>query len=58
MQNIFSKDGVILITGFNEQGKDHEAILDKVLRVRRQENLRLKKVSVSLDAPAFHSLCK
>ena len=39
MPNAFSNANDILIAGFNEQGKDHDATLDKVLRSCRQENL-------------------
>ena len=48
MQNIFSIADDILIAGFNVQGKDHDATLDKVLRVCRQTNLKIKK-----DKPLF-----
>ena len=33
----------VLITGFDEQGKDHDATLDRVVRVCRQTNLNLNK---------------
>ena len=39
MPNVFGIAGEILIAGFNEQGKDHYEILDKVLWVCWQANL-------------------
>ena len=39
MPNVFSIADDILIAGVNEQGKDHDATLDKLLRVCRQAGL-------------------
>ena len=38
MPNVFSITDGILIAGFDEQGKDHYEILEKVLWVYRQAN--------------------
>ena len=43
MLNIFGLADDILIAGFDEQGRDHDAMLDKVLRIYRQENMKLNK---------------
>ena len=43
IQNVFSIADDILIAGFDEQGKDHNTTLDKVLRVCRQANVKLNK---------------
>ena len=39
MPNVFRIGDDILIAGFDEQGKDHEETLDKVLWICRQANL-------------------
>ena len=41
--DVFSTTEDILIVGFNEQGKDHDAALDKVLSACRQANLTLNE---------------
>ena len=38
MPNVFGIAADILIAGFDDQGKDHDAALDKVLRVYSQAN--------------------
>ena len=43
MPNIFSIADDILIAGFGEQGEDHNAMLDKVLRKYSQAYLKLNK---------------
>ena len=43
MQNVFGFADDILIAGFDEQGKDHDETLHKVLQICRQENLKLHK---------------
>ena len=43
MLNVFSIVDDILMAGFDEQGKDHDATLDKVLRLCKQANLKLNK---------------
>ena len=58
MPNIFSNADDILVAGFNEQGKDQDVTLDKVLRIYRRLNLRLTKSKYLSDAPAIHSLVK
>ena len=41
MPNVFGITDDILIAGFDDQGKDHDEILDKVFQVCRQVNLKL-----------------
>ena len=41
--NVFSITDAILIVGFDELGRYHNATLDKVLRIYRQANLKLNK---------------
>ena len=41
--NVFSIADDILIAGFNEQSKDHDEILENVLKVCSQANLKLNK---------------
>ena len=41
--NVFSIADEILISDFDEQGRDHDATLDKVLRVCMQANMKLNK---------------
>ena len=41
MPNIFSIADDILIEGFNELGRDHDATLDKVFMISREANLKL-----------------
>ena len=51
----------ILISGFYELGRDHDATLDKVLRVGRQTTLKLKIRLLSFhitNAPESHSSVK
>ena len=43
MPNVFTIADDILIAGFDEQGRDNNAILDKVIRICRQANLKLSK---------------
>ena len=43
MFNVFSIADDILVAGFDELGRDHNMVLDKVLRKCRQENLKLNK---------------
>ena len=43
MPNFFIVANGILIAGFDEQGRNHDATLDKVLRVCRQANLKPNK---------------
>ena len=42
----------ILITGFDEMGRDHKATLDKVLKLGRQANLKLNDNKCILGSPA------
>ena len=43
MPNVFSIADYVILTGFMEQGRDHDATLDKVLRICRQANFKLNK---------------
>ena len=43
MPNAFSIADDIVIADFNEQDTDHDATLDKVLRICRQANMKLSK---------------
>ena len=43
MSNIFVTADDILITGFDEWGKDHDETLEKVLWVCREANIKLNK---------------
>ena len=43
MLNGFGITDDILITGFDELGRDHNMTLDNVLRISRQANLKLNK---------------
>ena len=43
MLYVFGVSDDILIAGLDEQGRDHDTMLDKVLRICRQENLKLDK---------------
>ena len=43
MPNVFDIVDDVLIAGFNEQGKDHDVILEKVLWVCKQAKLKLNK---------------
>ena len=43
MPSIFCIADDILIAGFDKQGKDHDATLDKILRLCRQVNLKPNK---------------
>ena len=58
MVYIFSIVDDILIVGFDEEGKDHDETLDKVLWVYRQVNVSLTKISVFSDVSVFLSLVK
>ena len=55
LPNVFGIDE-ILITGLNDLGTDHDATVDKVLRIYRDANLVFNKKNVVSDAPALHSL--
>ena len=41
--NVFGIAYDILITGFNEWGKNHDEMLEKILSICRQANLKLNK---------------
>ena len=43
MPNVFGIADDILIAGLDELGRDHSAILDKVMRICRQSNLKINK---------------
>ena len=43
MPNSFNIVDDILIAGLDEQGKDHDKTLDKVVQISRQANLKLNK---------------
>ena len=43
MPNVFGLADDILITGFDELGRDYNATLDKVLRICREANMKLNK---------------
>ena len=43
LSNVFGIEDFILIAGFNNMKRNHDAILDKVLRIQRQANLKLNK---------------
>ena len=43
MPNVFDIADDILIAALDEQGKDHDETLEKVLQVYRQANLNLNK---------------
>ena len=43
MQNVLSIADDILISGFNDQGKDHDITLDKLLWVYQQANMKFNK---------------
>ena len=43
MHNVVSMNDHILIASFDEQGKDHDATFNKVLRICRQTSLKLNK---------------
>ena len=43
MPNAFSTADDILIADFDEQGMEHNAMLDKICRICRQPNLKLEK---------------
>ena len=58
MPNVFGIADDILIAGFNELGRDHDAILDKVLSICRQETLKLNEDKCFPDGPAFLPLVK
>ena len=57
MPKLFSIADDILIVGFNEQDRDHDATLDKVLS-RQAKPEALTKISVFPDAPEFPYLVK
>ena len=46
MSNVFSIADDILISGFVEQDKDHNATINKLVRVCRWENVKLNKDKV------------
>ena len=46
MPNVFGIGDDILIAGFDEEGKDYNEALRKVLQVIRQANLKLTKINV------------
>ena len=58
MQNVFGIGDGILIACLKEQGKDHDATLDKVLQVHRQANLKGSNDKCLSDTPALPSLVK
>ena len=58
MPSVFKIADDILITGFDEQGRDYHARLDKVLRTCRQADINSTKITVFSDEPAFHLLMK
>ena len=43
MPSVFSIGDDILIEGYNEQARNHDAMLENVLRICRQENVKLNK---------------
>ena len=54
--NIFGITSDILITGFNELGRDHDDRVDKVLKICRKANLKLNKDKCHfrcIDIPFF-----
>ena len=53
MSNVFCfDDDDVLIAVLDELGRDHDAALDKVLRICRQANLGSTGISVFTGAPA------
>ena len=48
----------ILIVGFNDMGRDHDTILNKVLRICRQASLKLNNDKCLLRLQASHSLAR
>ena len=46
VHNVFGIADDISVAGFHELGRDHDATLDKMLRICRQTNLKLTKISV------------
>ena len=43
LPNVFGIANDILISGFNEQGRDYDETVDKVLKICRKANLKLNK---------------
>ena len=55
LPNVFSMADDTLTAGFDEIGRYYDATLDKVLRICRQANLKLKRISTFLGVPTFLS---
>ena len=54
MPNVFGIADDILIAGFHDLGRDHDATIDKVLRICRKVNLKPNKDKYLFsDVPAF-----
>ena len=58
MPNVFSIANDILIADFDEQGKDHDETLEKVLQVCRLVNLKLNKGRCLFMCTGFPSLAR
>ena len=58
LPNVFVIADDILIAGLDDQGKDHDATLDKVLRICMKANLNLNRENAFSDAPALHFMEK
>ena len=52
MFNVCSILDDILISGFDELGRDHDMTLDKVLRICKQANMKVSRDNCLLDVPA------
>ena len=57
MPNVFGIADDISIAGFNEQGRDHDAILDEVHRICMQQTWNLTKIHFGPDIFSFF-ICK
>ena len=58
LPNVFGIADDILIEGFDEMGRAHDATLNKVLRICRWANLKLNKASAYSGVHASHSSVK
>ena len=53
MPNVLSNAEDILIASFDDQGRDHDATLDKVLRISRKVNVKLNKDKCLFRCPGI-----
>ena len=56
LSNVYGIEDDIPVVGYNSDGKDHDEMLQQVLQIYRNLNVKLNKDKCHFRSPQFHSL--